>query len=500
VLTGGASAVYGADAVGGVVNFIMNHNFEGVRIDAQYSIYQHSQHNDYIQGVVRAARAAAAVPDNYIVPGDFKGGEGSEVSLTMGVNAPDGKGNITAYATYISINPVTANNYDYTACSLNSGTTFAAAGCGGSGHGLPCALRSGRSGRPAPIRATSSSTRPAPATPSVRGTVRTSTTSPRPTTCSVLTNATGLGAFAHYEISPMFEAYTDVMFMEDTSTAQIAPGGVFSLGGPNAGLYSINCNNPLMTLTQQNQLCGAGFGGTNTNVDVNVARRNVEGGGRTTEFKHNEYRIVVGLKGQLSENWSYDAFMQYGSTTVSDRTNNYFITSRIANSLRAVRNAAGQIVCESVVNGTDPACVPYNIFQIGGVTPAALNYLSAPAFDSGSITERVANINVVGLLLRSRARWPTTASGSRWAPSIVASTSIRGGLRPVLGSAERCRRGLPAGERRLRRATNSSARPACPWCRTSLGPRTSPRNWPTASRTTRTPGSPTPTRSLVTGP
>jgi outer membrane receptor protein involved in Fe transport len=46
VLTGGASAVYGADAVGGVVNFIMNKNFEGVRVDAQYSIYQHSQHND----------------------------------------------------------------------------------------------------------------------------------------------------------------------------------------------------------------------------------------------------------------------------------------------------------------------------------------------------------------------------------------------------------------------------------------------------------------------
>ncbi|MGH8174746.1 MAG: TonB-dependent receptor plug domain-containing protein, partial [Steroidobacter sp.] len=37
VLTGGASAVYGADAVGGVVNFIMNDSFEGVRVDAQYS-------------------------------------------------------------------------------------------------------------------------------------------------------------------------------------------------------------------------------------------------------------------------------------------------------------------------------------------------------------------------------------------------------------------------------------------------------------------------------
>src|SRR5258706_16364026 len=82
ILTGGASAVYGADAVGGVVNFIMNKNFEGVRVDAQYSIYQHTQHDDYVQGVVLAARAKAAVKDNFIVPGDFKGGEGSQVSLT----------------------------------------------------------------------------------------------------------------------------------------------------------------------------------------------------------------------------------------------------------------------------------------------------------------------------------------------------------------------------------------------------------------------------------
>ena len=53
VLTGGASAVYGADAVAGVVNFIMNDNFEGVRVDAQYSLYQHNQHSDSIAALVR---------------------------------------------------------------------------------------------------------------------------------------------------------------------------------------------------------------------------------------------------------------------------------------------------------------------------------------------------------------------------------------------------------------------------------------------------------------
>ncbi len=59
----------------------------------------------------------------------------------------------------------------------------------------------------------------------------------------------------------MFEAYTDVMFMEDNSTATIAPGGIFVGGGPGAGgAYQINCNNPLMTAVQQGQICGANAG------------------------------------------------------------------------------------------------------------------------------------------------------------------------------------------------------------------------------------------------
>ena len=45
VLTGGASAVYGSDAVAGVVNFIMKKDFEGVQLDAQYGFYQHE--NDF---------------------------------------------------------------------------------------------------------------------------------------------------------------------------------------------------------------------------------------------------------------------------------------------------------------------------------------------------------------------------------------------------------------------------------------------------------------------
>src|SRR6185295_14672686 len=56
VLTGGASSVYGSDAVSGVVNFIMDTNFTGVRLDSQYSFFQHAN-NDTRSTVLDALNA-----------------------------------------------------------------------------------------------------------------------------------------------------------------------------------------------------------------------------------------------------------------------------------------------------------------------------------------------------------------------------------------------------------------------------------------------------------
>ncbi len=56
VVTGGASAAYGSDAIAGVVNFIMKRNFDGFQIDGQYDEYQHNNNNAYIQGLVRAVQ------------------------------------------------------------------------------------------------------------------------------------------------------------------------------------------------------------------------------------------------------------------------------------------------------------------------------------------------------------------------------------------------------------------------------------------------------------
>src|SRR5687767_9660079 len=100
VLTGGASAVYGADAVAGVVNFIMNDKFEGVR-------------------------------DGYT----------KDITFIAGINTPDGRGNATVYIGYRTLDANTQNRRDFSACALASSDagdpTSTAFGCGGSGTTSP---------------------------------------------------------------------------------------------------------------------------------------------------------------------------------------------------------------------------------------------------------------------------------------------------------------------------------------------------------------------------
>ena len=92
VVTGGASAVYGADAVAGVVNFLMIKNFQGVRMDAQYSFNQHKQQDSVAQKALKG--------NNYAVPGNRSDGGQTSASVIFGSNFDDDKGNITVYATY----------------------------------------------------------------------------------------------------------------------------------------------------------------------------------------------------------------------------------------------------------------------------------------------------------------------------------------------------------------------------------------------------------------
>jgi len=399
VLTGGASSVYGADAVSGVVNFVMDTKFEGIRMDAQYSFFDH-MNNDNIGGY-QAANAARG----FTVPtGHTADGGTVDASLVIGAGFDDGHGHITAYATYRRQHSVLQRDRDYSFCSLADRTPAQAAtlgrnfNCGGSGTSAngtfltnvgTFQVGSGRNFIPG-------------STPFNFGPYN---YFQRPD------ERYTFGAFADYEISSALHPYMEAMFMDDRSVAQIAPSGDFG------NTTTINCDNPLLSAQQRSIVCspanlvganGKATGTPTVFIDQNgnpyfqgvvyPLRRNVEGGGRRDDLQHTDYRVVAGMRGDLGGGFSYDASYQYGRVVFAQTYFNDFSVTRLNRALDVVTGPGGTPVCRSTLNGTDPNCVPYDIFAPGGVTPAALAYLQTPGFSRGNTQETVATASVTAQL------------------------------------------------------------------------------------------------------
>jgi len=197
--------------------------------------------------------------------------------------------------------------------------------------------------------------------------------------------------FAHYDALPNVRVYTEFDFMDDKTVLQIAPSGAFL--GEGGVVFTLLDRNPLLS-----DAFKAAFGITSTTPGaLLIGRRNVEGGGRQDVPRHTDYRVVIGAKGDvLDGNWDYDLWWQSGKVVYQDTYLHDFSVARTARALDVVRGPTGQPVCASVVDGTDPQCVPWDIFHTGGVTQAALQYLQTPGLQNGQTSQ-----NVVGLHLTS---------------------------------------------------------------------------------------------------
>jgi iron complex outermembrane recepter protein len=445
VLTGGASSVYGADAVAGVVNFIMDTGFTGIRFDGQYSFYQHS--NDCPSVPTSAANGGTVCSLNLVRQGQGLAGfnfpKGSvadggafDGTVSMGSAFDDNRGHAMAYFGYRHVNSVLEQRRDYSACGLSGSTNIT---CGGSqtsaqGNGLVFNNQV------------------------ATGTSTFFTFGPNRTLVNGSTlynfNPTNYfqrpderytaGAFADYEVTPAIHPYMEFMFMNDHTLAQIAPSGDFG------NTFTLNCDNPLMSAQARDIVCAPentvnGFLGTfplvpgqpfNPNPTAppinffdargntfqegyfNFLRRNVEGGNRISDLKHTEWRGVLGTRGDLSPVWSYDAYFQYGHTDYAQVYRNEFSVSRLNRALNvvAINPATGQTVtptidpvtgtnvfpagtvieCRSVLDNSDPNCVPYDIF--GTPSQAAVNYLNVFGVIDGETSEQVADANITGAL------------------------------------------------------------------------------------------------------
>ncbi|HET6630201.1 MAG TPA: TonB-dependent receptor [Woeseiaceae bacterium] len=359
LLTGGASSTYGSDAMSGVVNFIMKDDFEGFQIDLQFAGYQHNQGADAVQREIAEAGFEQA-------PDDVTDGATTSVNMLIGMNSEDGRGNVTGYLGYRDINAITQDSRDFSACALDSGA--------GGGDGTTC---SGSATRfPALITDFAGTYFSVAGDQFVPWDFTYYNFGPLNHFQRPDERYTG-GLFANYAVDEHLEGYAEFMFMDDRSLAQIAPSGAFFVTD------TIQCSNAFLSAQQQAAIgCAPGV----ESVPFYIGRRSVEGGPRFDDLRHTSFRSLAGVRGEITDNWSYDAFANFSRLIYSEKYQNDLSTTRIIRSLDVVADpATGQPVCQSVIDGSDPTCVPWNIFQEGGVTPEALDYLVLPLFSDAQL-------------------------------------------------------------------------------------------------------------------
>jgi len=365
VLTGGASATYGADAVAGVVNFIMR-KVEGVELGLGISGYQHYNDNGYMQRLMDEA--------GYTYPTGSSGIDGKtwNIDLAAGSEFANGRGNATLYATWRKNDELRERSRDYSSCALDSTGTA----CGGSGNAPVPNFYIG------PIDAdglldwndvweatlqpdssladwTDNLYNYAPPNHFMRPDERWSA-----------------GGFADLEINDYATVYMEVMFANDRNEADVAEGGTFFNDE-----YYLPVDNALFPQTFQDSLM-ARFPGE-TRLAFLVGKRNVEGGPRHEIFDHASTRIVGGVRGEITENWAYDLSYLKGRTASSDTNMKYFLAQKLITAVDAEACAA------------DSTCVPYNVFTYGGVTKE-----EADAQSGTGISANETSIQMVSALIK----------------------------------------------------------------------------------------------------
>jgi outer membrane receptor protein involved in Fe transport len=374
VLTGGASAVYGADAVAGVVNFIMR-RVDGVEFSAGIDGYQHDNRNRYIQGLMDEK--------GYEYPTGSTGidGKGYNMSIAIGGDFLDGQGNATAYATWRKDEELLHGSRDYSSCPVDQygtacgGSTFATDipnffiaprtedGWGPFGYDyfqeMFLTLQPDSSLAPFDFE-NPNLYNYAPINFYRRPDERWS-----------------IGTFADYEINQHAVVYLETMYANDLTRAQIAESGTFFVD-----VYPLPLDNAYFPENFRQSLAELWPG--EDEFGVYIGKRNVEGGPRSDILEHSGFRIVAGVKGVLAGDWDYDISYLYAQTDSSSTYVNDFLLSKI-------RPAVDSALCEA-----DRSCIPYQVFTYRGVTPEAADSLEGTAVATSTTETDIFQAYVTG--------------------------------------------------------------------------------------------------------
>ncbi len=374
IVTGGASAAYGSDAVAGVVNFVLAKRLQGVRATAQAGITEQGDGQSYVLGL--AAGTSFANDRGHIIAGidyaDNKG-VGPLTERAFGRRLP---GQISYGAGRPAGTPalgfVTDVNY--------SGQTPG---------GL---ITSG------PLRGTAFGPGGVPYDFDY-GTIYSNL---------MVGGSNPGGAVFHWPLLTPIQRVAGLVRAEYELTDNIT---LFAMGnygrtkantftGFNQSTFTISRDNPFMPEEIYDRMVALDL------ATISVGRLLTENGGVPQQNTFKTWQALGGLSGELGGGWSWDVTYQHGKSD-----NRFFFPSQIvpANyraAVNAVRDANDNIVCGPIATNPNltpaqrlqvqPGCVPIDIFGQGSPSPEALAYVGTVAFHDWTNTRNLFQANLRG--------------------------------------------------------------------------------------------------------
>lgn len=424
VVTGGNSAIYGSDAIAGVVNFVLKKDFEGLRLTGQGGVSSRGDRGSYFG------------------------------ALTWGKNFADGRGNIAIAAEYSKSEPIKFTGRDYLTGAFSGRKQFnldevtsgeppygdgifdqrfftnirnnnisdgglLSASCTAAVAANP--LRCSPAGFPVrylfdetgnvTINPIERDLRPVGSNNSVGGLG--STLSNYGDLIPEIERAS-INLLAHFDVSDAFRPFVEAKFVRLNVFSETSPSFIQGINGDPLGVFS--CSNPFLTAANITQLQAIGRCTTPTGA-IAINRNNVDLGIRSEDNQRETWRVVAGVEGTFNDDWKYEVALNYGKLdgkTVSLNNLQLFnVDGTVGPYLNAVdavlapagfsgsnfvTNAAGQrVICRiNAVTNVDANCVPLNLFGNGRADSRAIDYVMTDSLYGQKASQFVASAFVGG--------------------------------------------------------------------------------------------------------
>jgi outer membrane receptor protein involved in Fe transport len=406
VVTAGASAAWGSDAVAGVVNLVLNKKFDGVRASIEAGDTSAFDRFNY--------RAQAAFGTGFdddkgriIVAGNWFDAPSNvfanqrswnryrQLVNNPGYTAANGEPRLI-HADNVNLSGATTGGLIVGACRA---TLTATGTCPAGGATSPGILLNqqfiGADGQLAPFSPTNVSGQVASNAETLQASLN---------NLAIRYRTGSIFGLLSYEFADWLKASVQLNYGTTFSRNNSVP---FIRIGAQAPL--IRLDNPYLPTTVRNQMVASGLtaiqvGTTNINNATtetlsydNFVANSVGVPVATTD--RTLKRGVFGLEGDLGGGWSYNAYYQRGEVTVFQTTESNAIVGNFGRAVDAVRNSAGAIVCrvnaDASTTNDDPACQPLNILGQGVASQAAIRYINVAPGQNFQRQELVQNVGAV---------------------------------------------------------------------------------------------------------